>query len=175
MLLFTVGLCCFTALAFGLFPALETAALDLKSRLHEGGRSGTGSKRQSWVMSGAVVAQFALAVTLLTGAGLLVQSFIKMTRSDPGFSSEHVLVMHVNLPRQSYSHAPQVISFFDNLLRQIKTIPGVENAAATSDRPMEFTDNDEYSAPGSPVENEQHATVRVTYVAGDALSLLHVS
>jgi predicted permease len=171
-LLFTFAVCCVTPLLFGLAPAFEMSRLEIASTLREGGRSGTQSKRQRKWMSMAVVSEYALTVVLLVGAGLLLHSFLRLRQVDPGFQTEHVLSMAVNLPKTSYQTAPDIRSFYDRVTRATQSIPGVEEVGAISDLPLKPSDEwgvaFQGKAPGSGVPR----SVLLSWVSGDALKTL---
>ncbi len=131
VLAFTFGVSLLTGLLFGAAPALRLARADLWTRLQEGGRGGEsgdgpGSNR---FRSGLVVAQTAIAVVLLTGALLLLESFRRLRSVDPGFSAEDVTTFHLSLPEPEYDVARQR-RFYDELLASIRRRPGVRSAAA---------------------------------------------
>jgi putative ABC transport system permease protein len=133
VLLFTGGVALLTGVLFGLFPALQTSKSDLHAVLKEGGRSG--SARRS-VRGLFVVAEVALALILLVGAGLLLKSFQKLQDVDPGFRPEHLLTMQISLPATKYSDAQQIDAFFQQALDKIKALPGVESAGVSTSVPM---------------------------------------
>jgi putative ABC transport system permease protein len=133
VLIFTVVVSLLTGLLFGLFPALQTSKSDLHSVLKEGGRSG--SARRS-VRGLFVVAEVALALVLLIGAGLLLKSFQKLQEVNPGFKADHLLTMQISLPAAKYKDPQQVDAFFQQALEKIRTLPGVESAGVSSSIPM---------------------------------------
>ncbi|MFY9571107.1 MAG: ABC transporter permease [Blastocatellia bacterium] len=133
VLLFTAGVSLLTGVLFGIFPALQTSKSDLHAVLKEGGRSG--SARRS-VRGLFVVAEVALALVLLVGAGLLMKSFQKIQEVDPGFRAERLLTMQVSLPGGKYNEPQQIDAFFQQALEKIKTLPGVETAGVSTSVPM---------------------------------------
>ena len=124
-----------TALLFGLAPALQSARTDLQDTLREGSRGATGA-RFGLLRRGLVVTEFALALTLLAGAGLLVKSFARLTSVDPGFDPTNLLTFHVALPDARYPSDTARVQFFDRLLPELAATPGVEGVAATSVLPF---------------------------------------
>ena len=131
VLAFTFGVSLLTGLLFGAAPALRLARADLWTRLQEGGRGGEGGDGpgSNRFRSGLVVAQTAIAVVLLTGAMLLLESFRRLRSVDPGFSAENVTTFHLSLPEPEYDVARQR-RFYDELLASIRRRPGVRSAAA---------------------------------------------
>ena len=133
VLFFTAGVALLTGVLFGLFPALQTSKTDLHAVLKEGGRSG--SARRS-VRGLFVVAEVALALVLLVGAGLLLKSFQKLQEVNPGFNPEHVLTMQISLPATKYQEPQQVDAFFQQALEKVNALPGVQSAGVSTSVPM---------------------------------------
>jgi putative ABC transport system permease protein len=131
-----------TGLFFGLAPALASAKPELTEALKEGGRGATSGLRRNRLRNTFVVAEIALALVLLVGAGLLIKSFIRLQSVDPGFNSRNVLTMELALPVLKYPRGKPVIDFYAELQRRIKTIPGVKYAALTSILPLSGTNSD---------------------------------
>ncbi len=125
-----------TALLFGLVPALQSARTDLQDTLREGSRGTTGNRSGRLLRRALVVTEFALALALLAGAGLLVKSFARLTAVDPGFDPTHLLTFHLALPEARYPSDTARIQFFDRLLPELAATPGVEGVAATSVLPF---------------------------------------
>lgn len=124
-----------TVLIFGVFPSLITARSDPAEDLREGSRGSTSGVGMRY-RSGLVVAQVALTLVLLVGAGLLLQSFGRLRGVDPGFRVENVLTATVALPRDSYSQAEQRIQFFDEITESVAALPGVEEVGWVSRLPL---------------------------------------
>jgi putative ABC transport system permease protein len=135
VLLFAVGLSLLTGVLFGLTPALSASRTDLQSALKEGGRSSVsrGSRRLRDLL---VVAEMALALVLLVGAGLLLKSLVTMLRVDPGFDTRGLLTLRVALPPSRYKGDGQAARFYDEVLRRAGSVPGVRGAALTSNLPL---------------------------------------
>ncbi|HWP43478.1 MAG TPA: ABC transporter permease, partial [Blastocatellia bacterium] len=140
MLAFTFVIAMATGLVFGLIPAMQSSSPDLNRSLKE--NKGTNVGGSSRARNALVVAEVALALVLLIGAGLLVKSFVNLMRVDPGFKPENVLTMNVALPRAKYSESHQVLAFYDQLLNRIRSLPGVEKAAATTSLPLGIVNTD---------------------------------
>jgi putative ABC transport system permease protein len=124
VLAFTLVLSVATGLFFGLFPAREAARRDPQEALKDGGRSGSahGSMRLS-----LIAAQYAIALVLLTGSGLLVRSFLALRAVTPGFDPHHLLTFTVDLPDGLYGEKARAI--FDRAIEAIEHLPGVQSAA----------------------------------------------
>jgi len=132
VLAFTLGISLLAGILFGLTPALKLSRLDPNESLKEGGRSASdraGSRRtRGWL----VVVEFALAVMLLCGAGLLVRSFLAIQAVEPGFRTERVLIMRVDLPRSRYggNGDPRTEAFYQQALERLSALPGVQATGA---------------------------------------------
>jgi putative ABC transport system permease protein len=136
VMLFTLGVSLLAGLLFGLAPALHVAAPDLLSTLKEGGRGAVGDRSSQAIRRMLVVAEMALALTLLTGAGLLIKSFARLQGVDPGFVPEHLLTFNLALPDSRYSERARQLALFDRVLPAIRAVPGVQSAAITSVMPF---------------------------------------
>jgi putative ABC transport system permease protein len=135
VLAFTAGVAALTALVFGSLPALQLAHKDVARELHAG-RSG-GTAMRPVVRAALVAAQVGLALVLLVGAGLLIQSFTKLSRVPSGVNPERVLTLRLSVPTSGYEERDQVVRFFDQLLDRIRTSPGVVNAGAVAGLPLQ--------------------------------------
>src|SRR5262245_16183169 len=130
---FSLVLSLLTGVIFGLVPALQITHIKLSEVLKEGGRAGAGSRRAQRIRGVFIVAEVALTLALLAGAGLLIRSFWRLQQVDPGFNTENVLTLRVTLPRSRYPDATQAVSFFDRLQERLAALPGVASASATTD------------------------------------------
>ncbi len=135
VLVFTLGISVLTGVVFGLAPAIHGAKQNLIDSLKEGGRGTSTGLRGRRVQTVLVVAEVALALVLLVGAGLMIQSFSELARSNPGFRPEGVLTLRINLPATRYD-APGRAAFFDRLLALVASLPGVTHAGAISHLPL---------------------------------------
>lgn len=133
-LLFTLGISLLTSLLFGLFPALRASNPDLNEMLKEGGRAATGSS--GVVRSALVIAEIAMTMVLLVGAGLLIKSFWRVLQINPGFSPDHVLTMQVSLPASEYQEHSRKINFYRELFDRAKSLPGVQSVGIINNLPM---------------------------------------
>ncbi|HXU38902.1 MAG TPA: ABC transporter permease [Blastocatellia bacterium] len=148
---FTFGVSMLTGIVFGLVPALHASKPDLNESLKEGGRGGTEGRQRNLIRSSLVVAEVAIAMVLLVGAGLLIRSFMRLQQVSPGFNPANVLTMQLSLPRSKYADKPQIATFFDQLVQRVSTLPGVQSAAVGTNLPMA---NDGWNA-SFAVENLQ--------------------
>jgi putative ABC transport system permease protein len=151
VLSFTFAVSLLTGLFFGLAPALQASKPGLNETLKEGGRASTESRGRRRVRGALVVAEMALALMLLIGAGLLVRSFISLRGVDPGVNPAHVVTMQVGLPWTKYGKTEQRLSFYEQLLARVEGVPGVEVAALASSLPPDLeTVSDNFSIEGQP-------------------------
>jgi predicted permease len=133
---FTAGLAVATALAFGLAPALKASRVDLIDALRASGRSASlGPTAQAFGKT-LVAAEVMLSLTLLVGAGLLIESVNRLSAVPLGFRTDHLLSVPIELPEWSYSKDARRISFYREVLNRTKTLPGVESAALASSLPL---------------------------------------
>ena len=136
VVLFTLTTAVLTGLAFGVFPALQGASGAQIAGLREGGRGAGGGTRAHRVRSGLVVAEMALAVVLLMGAGLLIRSFVELTRVNPGFNPENAMAFRVVLQGERYGTGDQIRAQADAILERLRALPGVTMAASTNTLPL---------------------------------------
>ncbi|HJU66153.1 MAG TPA: ABC transporter permease, partial [Gemmatimonadaceae bacterium] len=134
VLAFALGIAVLSSVIFGLAPALRAAREHLNSTLREGGR-GMGTARD-WVRSALVAGQVGLALTLLTGAGLLVRSAIYLAKVPPGFDTRGVVTARLALPEVSYAEPARVVRAFEDVVERLEATPGVRAAAVVSQAPM---------------------------------------
>jgi putative ABC transport system permease protein len=135
VLLFTLGISVLTGLLFGLAPAIHGIKEQLVESLKEGGKGSTMGIRGRRARSGLVVAEVALALVLLVGAGLMIKSFSRLMQNDPGYRTDNLLTMRIALPGSKYS-GPATTSFYDRLIAQVAALPGVESAGTISHLPL---------------------------------------
>src|ERR1017187_5610269 len=130
--LFADVLMVFVAVAFGLIPALQSTRPDVQEALKDGGRSSTPSAKQHRVRGALAIAETALALVLLIGAGLMVKSLYRLFQVSPGFEPDRVLTMGMNLRSSQYSKPEAELLFWQRILDRVRAIPGVESAAVGS-------------------------------------------
>ncbi len=123
-----------TSILFGLFPAFEASAVDLRSALAEAGRSNAGSRRQ-WKRQSLVFAEVALGVVLVIAAGLLIRTFMTVANASPGFDPQHVMIASASLEDARYANTAAGARLFRESVQQIEQIPGVESASVALSSP----------------------------------------
>ncbi|MFY9611384.1 MAG: ABC transporter permease [Blastocatellia bacterium] len=133
---FTLGITLLAAVLAGLLPAWQASRHELTGALKDG-QKGAGGSQRSGLRSLLVVSEIALSFMLVIGAGLLIKSFIRLVRVDPGIDPSNVLTMRLDLPGSRYPEDRQQAAFFEEVERRIKVLPGVESVGATSCLPLE--------------------------------------
>jgi putative ABC transport system permease protein len=129
MLAFSIAAAVITGIIFGVIPALQTTRPELL-------RVWTSSHPKPRAGRMLLVSELSLSIVLLTGAGLLIESFWHLQHADPGFKPDHLLTMQVWLPKTRYPAAADVRGFFDEVIHRIDALPGVRGASAISYRPF---------------------------------------
>ena len=138
VLAFALALSLATGVAFGLAPALSVSRTDVQAALHQSGR-GSGLTRHAGGRL-LVVAEIALSLVLMAGAGLLLESFRRLLSVDPGFDPHDVLTFAVSLPGTRYPRPDQRDRFFTELVQRVRAVPGVASAAAVTPLPLRGDD-----------------------------------
>jgi putative ABC transport system permease protein len=134
--LFALAVSALTGLLFGLAPALGFSAPDLNSALKEGTKGAGRGRAKSRAQSALVVAEIAVALVLLAGAGLLLKSYALLRRVDPGFRPERVLTARLDLPDSKYHGPERQAAFYRQALERIESLPGVRAAGVVNDLPL---------------------------------------
>ncbi|HKQ08857.1 MAG TPA: ABC transporter permease [Blastocatellia bacterium] len=133
---FTLVVSLLAGVVFGLVPALQASQPDLNETLKESGRSATSGAGPRRLRALLVVSEIVLSFVLLVGAGLLMRSFLKLQAVDPGFNPQNLLATQISLNGPNYETDESVIAFFNELIGQIKALPGVESVAIRSHIPI---------------------------------------
>ncbi|MEP6686472.1 MAG: ABC transporter permease, partial [Verrucomicrobiota bacterium] len=133
---FTIALSILTGLAMGIYPALQSSRADLVEGLKEGGRGTSGSVKQQRFRKMLVGAQVALSVTLLTGAALLITSFVRLSKQDLGFRPQNLWVGFVTFPAAQYPDLGARARFGDQLANALRTVSGFESTSVSGDFPL---------------------------------------
>jgi putative ABC transport system permease protein len=155
----TLVVAMFAGIVFGMAPALHAVAGNLRDALASGSRGGTAGRRRKRLRSAFVVAEVAVALGLLTGAGFLMEAFDGIVRDDPGFESEGVLAFRLSVLDDRYTDDVAVVAYQRELVRVLEEIPGVEAVGVMSSLPRSDFDNPmaRYTIDGrtAPEINEQ--------------------
>ena len=138
VLLFTIGVTTLAGLLFGSAPALSATRVDLNEVLKTGGRTGAGASRAR-ARRILVIAEFSLALTVLTGAGLALKSFWNLTRIDLGIRTDNVLSFRLPVPNRRLNGADQIRSYYGQLVEKIRGVPEVRNVAVMTGIPTRGT------------------------------------
>jgi putative ABC transport system permease protein len=162
---FTLGVSILTGVVFGLVPALEASRLDTSESLKEGAKGTTGGVRSRRLRSAFVVAEIALSLVLLVGAGLLLKGFARLQSVNPGFNADGLLTMRVEVPITKYKEDAQFINFFRQVEERIGALPGVESVGMVNYLPFAgpgaATDFKIVGRPAPPVGEEPSTDVLV--------------
>ncbi|MEZ5288886.1 MAG: FtsX-like permease family protein [Vicinamibacterales bacterium] len=142
VVVFTLAIGILTTLLVGLAPALRTLGLDLVEALREGGQQSTIGGGRQRLRRGLVVAEVALAVVLVVGAGLMIRSLVALGRIDLGFDPEHVLTLRVSVPQSRYDTPERVVGFYQSLMERVRALPDVESAGVMRALPLGTTIGD---------------------------------
>ncbi len=161
VLAFSSGLAALTVLLFGLAPALRAARVDLVDSLKDGSTGASAGLQRRGVRGTLVVAEIALAVVLLTGAGLMARTLWALYSIDVGFAPERVLTMRLALPPGSYDTPERTTAFWDQLIDRVRALPGVEQAGFLRLIPLAASIGD------WTVEVEDYRPPSGTFVPGD--------
>jgi predicted permease len=145
VLLFTVGVAAGTALLFGLAPAIQSARPNLNETLRDAGaRGATAGRSRHRLRATLVVGEIALSLVLLTGASLLIRSFVGMQHVKPGFDASNLLTMRVTLSGPAYDSTYKRFAFFDQFLARLNAQPGIVSAAITNNIPLSGSNNNNF-------------------------------
>ncbi len=175
VLAFTFGLALLTGIIFGLVPAWTASRRGVNEGLKEGGRSATGSRTQQRLRSTFVVVELAIALVLLVGAGLLVKTFWKLRNVDPGFTTDHLLTMRVELPETRYKGVEPQTRFRTQALAGINSLPGVQ-AAMVSELPLsgDSLNHDFLVESRPPIAPGDEPSVETRSVMGDYFHTMQI-
>ena len=155
VLLFAIALSFLTGVVFGTAPAIQASRTAPGDTLNETGRDVSGGVRGRYARRMIVISEVAIAVVLLVGAGLFIRSFHRLSRVDPGFSTENLLTMRMVLPNPKYQKPEARRAFYDEALRRLQEIPAVESAGMISFLPLSFTGmNFSFSVEGRAVSSD---------------------
>jgi predicted permease len=136
VLAFTFAVSLLTGIFFGLAPSLKASQVDLNETLKEGGRSSLGGPRGRRIRNLLVVAEIALSLVLLVGAGLLIRSFVALQKVNPGFSAQNLLTLRLSTAGPGYSKPDSRAAFFGQVWERLEKLPGVQSAGGVSVLPL---------------------------------------
>jgi putative ABC transport system permease protein len=141
VLFFTLLVSLATGLIFGLVPATQASNFNLNETLKEGGRDSGASVRGNRIRALLVTGEVAVSFVLLIGAGLLINSFLHLRNLDPGFRTDHLLTAQIALPNLKYPDKERRLPFYNELLRRVSVLPGIESAAVADNLPFTYNGN----------------------------------
>ena len=157
VLVFTLAVSLLTGLLFGLAPALQASRPNLTEGLREGDRGSSGRRQR--LRSVLVVSEVALTLTLLVGAGLLIQSFRRVLQVDPGFKAQNLLTMQVSVNNPD---GQQVANFFEQLQQKVRSLPGVKSVAVSNGLPFGIANHPGFIIEGGPNPDNKGSGIRYT-------------
>jgi putative ABC transport system permease protein len=174
-LTFTLGISCLTVVMFGLAPAVQGS----KPHLNESLKDGRGSQNQigrGTLRDTFVVGEIALTLILLVGAGLLIKSFDRLSRIEPGFTPSGVLSARVELPRSRYGELNVARNFYQRLIERVSALPGVSAVGLTNHRPLDgFSVLGIFEVEGAPPTNpKQRRPIPIGVVSADYFRALGI-
>lgn len=162
VLLFVIAVSVITGLLFGLAPAFRGSKTDLRGGLQEGSRGSTGGRHR--LQNGLVVAETGLALVLLIGAALTLQSILHLDRVKTGFDASGALVFDLSLPPARYQAAAPNRAFYHELTARLRALPGVQAVGATDDMPMEGDSENDFLIEGRPKPQPQNMPMAMFYL-----------
>jgi predicted permease len=148
VLVFALIVALVASVIFGLAPALQVSRVQLVDGLRQGGKGTSIGARGAWARNAFVVAEIALAVVLVFGAGLLARSLLALAAIDMGFVTQQILVLNTAVPVRGIENAPRATDFYRDLLAEVRTLPGVTAAAAVTSLPTAVRSDGGYAIEG---------------------------
>jgi putative ABC transport system permease protein len=179
VLLFTFGVTLMTGVICGLIPALTSTSINVSEAVKEGGRASSGGVASRRLRNVLVVAEIALALPLLIGAGLLLKSLVQLQNVNPGFETDNILTMQMSLSGQRYrgkDFAPQRInSFLQQLTERVKQLPGVREVSFAQCVPFTSIDNNTvFNIVERPYAKGQQPTAQLRFIGLDYFKTLNI-
>jgi len=147
---FTLLVSLLTGVVFGLAPALQASRPDLNEMLKEGGKGGGSGSRTGRARNALIVIEVAMALVLLVGAGLLIKSFRRLQEVDPGFDPRNLLTLRLFLPQSKYAGPQQRQAFFEQALKRIESLPGVQAVGTSTSIPSLGGPDNYFTIEGRP-------------------------
>ncbi|MBV9437628.1 MAG: ABC transporter permease [Acidobacteria bacterium] len=175
VLLFAVIVTALTALLFGLAPALALARTDPNASLKDGDRTATSGGTRAHLRGALVTSEVALALILLTGAGLLLRTFVNLEHVSPGFNPAGALTFHIDLPAKRYPEPPARIHFYQNLAERLRALPGVQSVGIGSDIPWTgYDENTDFGIVGVPSDPNRSPEARYHFASPEYFRALGI-
>ena len=169
------GICLTTGILFGLAPALQVSRTSMNDVLKESGRGNAGAVRARRMTSAMVIAELALTIVLLVGAGLMIRSFLKLYSLNLGVETSHMLTMSVQLPTAKYPAPEQRRLFYDSLMSRLQGIPGMRSVAIATSVPFGGSEGRGLDIEGRPWAKPEDAprtsTITISANYFDAMDL----
>jgi predicted permease len=168
VMLFTLAAASVTGLLFGILPALHASAVAVSEELKSSSHAtlGGGGRSRRW-RDAIAVAEIAVSLALLVGAGLLLESFDRMRHAEIGADTTNVATMGINLPATRYATPVACRAFFDRLLERVRSTPGVRSASVSTRIPLEGGDNGYITVPGQDSSRFKNQLFEWNYVSAD--------
>jgi putative ABC transport system permease protein len=174
-LVFTLIVSLCTGVLFGLAPALHASRFNLFRSLKEGGRTATEGTGHSRIRAVLVISQVSLAVVLLVGASLLIESVFHLLHESPGFDPSGVMAFNLDLPDSRYGKPEQSADFFLELLERIRTVPGVESASGVNPLPLSGDAlRTSFEIAGRPVAKSDRPSTHIRAVGLDYFKAMRI-
>lgn len=175
VLVFTIVVAVLAGILFGLAPLRHVMRMDMREALNETERGGV-TRSASMMRAALVVAEVAVAVLLLVGAGLLLRSFEQLASVAPGFTPDHILMADIPLSPGSHHNPAERLDFYERVLQQTAVLPGVRTATAASFVPVSGTGMALYfNIEGRPPKHNDYSLANYRAVSPDYFAALHIS
>lgn len=175
ILAFTFAASVLTGILFGLVPALQISRTDVQEAIKETGRGTAGSRRQSRFRQALIVAEVALSVVLLAGAGLLFRSFLQLQSVNTGFSPEQVLTARLTPAGPNYRENPDFAKFYNQVLEKLSAVPGVQDAGLINTLPLDKGPTSGFRVEGRPITTpDKWPSVNYRVVSADYFSAMSI-
>lgn len=146
-----------TGIAFGAIPAFQLGRVDANGTLKDGSHTIAGSRGTRRLRKGLVIAEISLAMVLVIGAGLLLETIARLQRVDPGFDPDRLLVTQLNLPQARYADPARILSYFEAIRARVAGMPGVESVAFAYEHPLSPGWTTSFRIAGRPAPAEGEA------------------
>jgi putative ABC transport system permease protein len=173
VLLFTFGISVLTGMIFGIFPARQVSRIDVNDALKESGRSGTSGTGHERLRGALIVAEVAVSMALLVGAGLMLKSLYRVLKADPGFDATGVMTAQISLPDARYPKPEQQNAFVQQLMQKVGAAPGVQSVGLQN--PLLGGRQFDYVIEGVPTPPvSQMPATDLTFTTPDALKTMGV-